>query len=103
MAKTKTKAKAAPAPRRRAASQQGLRESDSAFFLKLVLYLILGALWIKLSDGQTFQVPFPIGFIVGLLFTAHEHFQIDRKIEYAVLLVAMFIGFWLPIGINILY
>jgi hypothetical protein len=78
-------------------------ETDSAYFLKLVLYLILGSLWFKVSNGQTYQIPVPIGFLVGLFFTMHEHFQIDRKIEYAVLLIAMFVGFWLPIGINVLY
>jgi hypothetical protein len=81
----------------------GGNESDGAYFLKLVLYLILGSLWIKVVHGETYQIPIPVGFAVGLFFTIHEHFQIDRKIEYAVLLIAMFIGFWLPIGINVLY
>lgn len=74
---------------------------DSVYFLKLVLYLVLGSMWLKVSDGQTWQVPIPVGLIIGLLFTAHEHFKIDRKIEYAILLVAAFIGFWAPIGIYI--
>ena len=74
-------------------------EMDSVYVLKLVLYLILGSLWVKIDKGQHVQIPIPIGLIVGLIFTAHEHFQIDRKIEYAILLVAMFVGFWLPIGL----
>ena len=76
-------------------------EQDSAYFLKLVLYLILGSLWVKVTKGETGQLPLPVGFIVGLLFVQHDHFQIDRKIEYAVLLMAMFLGFWLPFGIYI--
>jgi hypothetical protein len=77
-------------------------EPDSAYFLKLVLYLILGSQWLRLTDiALTKQVPLPIGLVVGLFFASHEHFQIDRKIEYALLLIAMFISFWLPIGINI--
>jgi len=77
------------------------KETDSAYFLKLVLYLILGSLWIKVSDGSTFQIPIPVGLIFGLVLTTHEHFRVDRKIEYAILLVSAFIGFWAPIGIYI--
>jgi ABC-type dipeptide/oligopeptide/nickel transport system permease component len=76
-------------------------EADSAYILKLVLYLIVGSLWLKISRPTGGQVPIPIGFIVGVLFAMHENFRIDRKIEYALLLVAMFVGFWLPIGIFI--
>lgn len=74
-------------------------ESDSAYLLKLVMYLIIGSLWIKVTTTDNTQLPIPIGFILGLFFAMHDHFQIDRKIEYALLLVAMFIGFWLPIGV----
>lgn len=77
------------------------KESDNAYLLKILVFLILGSLWIKATDGQTWQLPIPAGFIVGMLLASHEHFRIDRKIEYAVLLVAMLIGFWLPIGIYI--
>lgn len=76
-------------------------ESDSAYMLKLVMYLIIGSLWLKINTGNNSELPIPIGFVVGLFFAMHDHFQIDRKIEYALLLVAMFIGFWLPIGIFI--
>jgi hypothetical protein len=34
----------------------------------------------------------PIGLILGIIFSAHDHFRIDRKIEYAVLLVAALLG-----------
>jgi hypothetical protein len=74
---------------------------EEAYFLKLVLFLVLGSMWLKVSDGQTWQIPIPVGFILGMALAMHDHFQIDRKIEYAILLVAMFIGFWAPIGIYI--
>jgi len=77
------------------------KNNESAFFLKIVLYLILGSLWLKVTDDQSWQLPIPIGLLVGSLFASHEHFKIDRKIDYAVLLIASFIGFWLPIGIYI--
>jgi len=77
-------------------------EPDSAFLLKIVLYLIIGSQWVRLVDPEyTKQIPIPLGFIIGVLFATHEHFKIDRKIEYAVLLVAMFIGFWVQTGLYI--
>jgi hypothetical protein len=79
-----------------------IQELDSVYLLKLVLYLIVGAQWIRLTNvAGTTQFPIPIGLIIGVLFASHDHFQIDRKIEYAVLLVAMLVGFWSQIGIYI--
>lgn len=83
------------------AKRSAAGEPDGVYLLKLVLYLILGASWLKISKGQTLQVPIPIGFAAGLIFAAHEHFQLDKKIEYALLLAAMLIGFWLPIGLYV--
>jgi hypothetical protein len=76
-------------------------ESDSEYMLKLIMYLIVGSLWLKVTTAGGSQLPLPIGFLIGLLFASHERFRIDRKIEYAVLLVAMLLGFWLPIGVFI--
>lgn len=75
---------------------------DGAFLLKLVLYMVIGAQWIRIvNPEQTQQIPIPVGLIIGVIFASHEHFKIDRKIEYAVLLVAMFVGFWSQVGIYI--
>jgi hypothetical protein len=76
-------------------------ESDSAFFLKLTVFLILGSQWIYIEHLPHWQIPIPVGAILGLVFATHEHFQIDRKIEYVVLVMATFISFWLPIGLVI--
>lgn len=76
-------------------------ETDSQYFLKLVVFLILGAQWIRVESFPDWSIPIPIGLIIGLVFASHDHFQIDRKIEYVVLLLATFIGFWLPIGLVI--
>lgn len=81
--------------------QKSSRETDDSYFLKLVLFMILGSMWLKVSDGQTWQIPLPVGLVFGILLARHDHFRIDRKIEYAVLLVAAFVGFWAPIGIYI--
>jgi hypothetical protein len=74
---------------------------DGVFVLKLLLYLLLGSLWLKLSNGSSVSVGIPVGLIVGLIFTSHEHFQIDRKIEYAVLLAAMLFGYFAPYGLYV--
>ncbi len=67
-------------------------ESSTAYVLKLALYLFLGLVWVKWGD----QAIFPVGFLLGLLFARHERFQMDRKIEYALLLVAALIGLFGP-------
>jgi hypothetical protein len=94
MAKTKRSSKKTAVPQ----SQR----LDSVYLLKMVLYLILGSQWLRFVDsGNTWQVPIPLGLIVGILFAMHDHFQIDRKIEYAMLLLAMFVGFWAQIGVYV--
>lgn len=77
------------------------QEADSIYILKLVLYLILGSQWFRITKGSM-TIPIPVGLIVGLLFARTEKFSLDRKIQYAILLLAMFIGFWLPIGLEIM-
>lgn len=78
-------------------------ESDSAYFLKLILYMLLGATWIKfavpLSLGSFQLNGAPIGMLFGIVLAAHDHFAIDRKIEYAILIVMMVITYFLPAGI----
>ncbi len=80
------------------------KQSDGTFFLKLTLYLMVGSQWVWFVDTSTGLgtfFPLPIGLLAGLAFASHEHFQTDKKIEYAVLLIAMFVGFWTRIGIFI--
>ena len=75
-------------------------ELDSVYALKLVLYLVVGSLWLRITNMPgTLQVPVPVGLLVGLAFAMHDHFRIDRKIEFAVLLVAMLIGYWTQAGL----
>lgn len=75
-------------------------EPDSAFLLKIVLYLIVGTQWIRVvNPSLTREMPIPIGLIIGLAFAMHDQFKIDRKIEYVVLLIAMLVGFWSQVGI----
>lgn len=64
------------------------KEADSVYFLKILLYFILGTIWVR-RGGQAIL---PIGLILGLLFASHDHFRTDRKIEYALLLLAAVLG-----------
>jgi hypothetical protein len=64
-------------------------ETTEAYFLKIILYFVLGLIWIKFN-GRTI---FPAGFVLGFIIAQKEHFQIDRKFELLVLLVAAVLGF----------
>jgi len=74
---------------------------DGVFMFKMVLYLILGSMWVKLSHGNGLHIPLPVGFVAGIVFASHEHFQIDRKLEYTLLLAALLIGFLSPFGLYV--
>ena len=89
--------------KQKAARHTGVHtELDSVYVLKLVLYLVVGTLWLRVGNASaTTVVPIPVGCILGLLFAMHDHFRIDRKVEYAVLLVAMLVGFWTQAGLYI--
>ena len=94
MAKTKTKA---------AKRSAGSQDPDAVYLLKLLLYVLLGSIWLKIGHAGHLNIPVPLGLLIGLLLSAHEHFRIDRKIEYAVLLVAMLIGYFAPYGLYITF
>ena len=76
------------------------REPDAIYILKLVLYLILGSQWLRITKGST-TMPLPLGLIIGLLFARTDRLAFDRKMAYAILLLSMFIGFWLPLGLEL--
>lgn len=78
-------------------------EKDSTYFLKLVIYVILGSFWLKFASplhiGDATLNGLPIGLLIGLIFASHDHFQVDRKIEYAILIVMTVLSYFLPAGI----
>ncbi|MGB3945943.1 MAG: hypothetical protein WBK76_03845 [Candidatus Saccharimonadales bacterium] len=81
-------------------------ESDSTYFLKLVVVVLLGTLWLKFSDPFTLSgfmfTAIPLGIIAGFLIVrAFEPHQLDRKIWYAVLLIVGVITYFVPAGIVI--
>jgi positive regulator of sigma E activity len=81
-------------------------ESDSTYFLKLVVIVLLGTMWLKFADpfmlGNLHFTAIPLGIVLGFLIVrAFEHHQEDRKIWYAVLLVVGVISYFVPAGIVI--
>lgn len=81
------------------------KESDSTYFLKIVLYIVLGSLWIKFDApvelGMFVLNGLPFGLVLGLIFASHDHFQVDRKIAYALLIIMTILTYFLPAGIVI--
>lgn len=74
----------------KAAKKTSATESDNAYFLKILIYFVLGMLWIKING----MMVLPVGLIIGVIIAQHDHFAIDRKIEYAVLIVSGILGLW---------
>lgn len=82
--------------------KQATDDMDGVFFLKLVMYLILGSQWLRFADDSgKLLFSIPIGLIFGVIFAMHDHFRIDRKIEFAVILIAAMIGFYAMVGITL--
>jgi len=104
MTRPKTKK---PRTRRAAITSQAkdkFVEADSTYFLKLVIVIILGTLWLKFKSPLTWSdIPFggfPIGLLVGLAGIALlEKNPIDRKIWYAVLVIVAILSYFVPAGI----
>lgn len=74
------------------------RETDDAYFLKLLIYFVIGVIWVK-HDGYLI---FPLGLVIGVIIAQKDHFAIDRKTEYLMLIIAaafgvMGWGLWLPV------
>ena len=76
------------------------QEMDSVYLFKLVLYLVLGSQWLRITR-QNMQIPIPYGLIIGIVLVSKDRLKIDRKIEYPFLIIAAFVAFWLPIGIEL--
>lgn len=95
-------------PHRRAvaAVRKQVSESDGTYFLKLVIIVILGTLWLKLAQPVMWQgVPFggfPLGMLLALAgILLLEKSQTNRKIWYAVLIIVTIVSYFLPAGIVI--
>lgn len=101
--RTYARNRAASISRRR---YEKIYETDSTYFLKLVICVLLGTLWLKFAQPVSWLgLPvngIPAGTLIGLvLVNRFEKFQADRKIWYAILLVVSIICYFVPAGIVI--
>lgn len=67
---------------------QKYRESDFHLIVKLALYLVLGTFWVAVDNRRII----PAGVIVGFFLSKTEFFRVNKKIEYALLLVGALFG-----------
>ena len=106
MAKNQSSNRSRTYARNRSISRHGYEkfsDPDTAYFLKLVIVLLLGTMWLRLAEpvevGVIILQAIPVGFIVALLLIGKlDYFRTDRKIWYAILLISTVIGVFLPTG-----
>lgn len=65
-------------------------ESDFAFLIKSICYLLLGSVWVAIGDHRWI----PAGLVLGFLFSKVEALKINRKIEYALLATGAILGLY---------
>lgn len=97
----KAHARAVAATRR---NYERVFESDGTYFLKLVVFTLLGTFWVRFGTPiEWFGMPIgalPVGLLLGLvLVRKFEKHQSDRKIWYAILLVVTIVCAYAPTGI----
>lgn len=78
------------------------REANSVYFLKIILFFILGTIWVRFDTEARVGLGLPVGLLLGVVFANHDHFQIDQKVEFAILIVAAILSYVFPIGAVIL-
>lgn len=78
--------------------QKRFYESDFAFLVKSGLYLLLGTVWIAWGGHRWL----PVGVVMGFGLTKIEALRINRKIEYALLVVGALLGLY-GLGLTIYF
>ena len=79
---------------------------NRTFFVKLVVCVVLAALWLRLKQpielGVVAIQALPVGLIVGLLLVVSvEKYQFNRKIWYVTLILMAIVTSFTPVGIMI--
>ena len=73
----------------------------SHFFLKFVLFFILGLIWLRLGAAVGPITVIPVGLIVGLMFAYFEKFRIGRGIEILILVAAATFSYFADVGFSL--
>lgn len=81
-------------------------ERESAFFLKLVVFLVLSAFWLRMENpialGSMEIKAVPVGLVIALLLVLKiEKYQFNRKIWYTALILMAVLTSFTPVGIII--
>lgn len=81
-------------------------EKESSFFFKLVIFILLSALWLRLENpieiGAFSIAAFPVGLIVVLLLILKlEKYQFNRKIWYTATILMAILSSFTPVGIMV--
>ncbi len=105
MVKTKQKqAKKSALKKAPSSLRERVFETDSTYFLKLVVFVLLGTFWVKFDPAFSwlgvYVAAIPVGMLIGfILVRQFEKHQADRKIWYAILLIVTIICYNMPSGI----
>lgn len=86
--------------------RERIYENDSAFFVKLVIFVVLSALWLRLKEPLEFGAlsiqAVPIGLLIALLLVLRlEKYQFNRKIWYVTLILMAILTSFTPVGVMI--
>ena len=86
--------------------REKIYENDSAFFTKLVAFVVLSALWIRLKNPIEIGVfsvqAVPAGLLIALLLVLKiEKYQFNRKIWYVTLILMAILTSFTPVGVMI--
>ena len=86
--------------------REKIYENDSAFFTKLVIFVVLSALWIRLKNPIEIGIfsvqAVPAGLLITLLLVLKiEKYQFNRKIWYVTLILMAILTSFTPVGVMI--
>ena len=81
-------------------------DNDGSFFLKLVVFVILSALWLRLKNpievGGLVVQAIPVGLFIALLLVLKiEKYQFNRKIWYVTIIFMAILTSFTPVGVMI--
>ena len=86
--------------------RERIYDNDGSFFLKLVVFVILSALWLRLKNpvevGGLVVQAIPAGLFIALLLVLKiEKYQFNRKIWYVTIIFMAILTSFTPVGVMI--
>ena len=84
--------------------RERIYDNDGSFFLKLVVFVILSALWLKnpVEMGGLVVQAIPAGLFIALLLVLKiEKYQFNRKIWYVTIIFMAILTSFTPVGVMI--